>query len=173
MNFKRNGYYNKFTLFTVPLPDRPSVFMCARGDETDTRRAVVIVDAERFLRLWRANPNDLHADVARGTPETWPLDRKFQGAVDGFFSGMENPVPLALASFLMVNVDGEHVPSVTLTNGVTRTIWLLTNRCSAFPIECDIGSAANLHRTAAVAGTEVWTVAQLTERNDVPDDQSF
>jgi hypothetical protein len=60
---------------------------------------VVIVDAKKFLALWRAGPEGLQRDIANGNPETWRHDRRFIDATDGFSYGFKNPVPLAQVGY--------------------------------------------------------------------------
>lgn len=83
-------------VFTVPLPEREPVFMSMHISEYSRDNCgVVIVDAQKFLARWRADPNERHKAEANDTPETWPSDYKYKEAVDGFALGRENPVPLA------------------------------------------------------------------------------
>jgi hypothetical protein len=56
-----------------------------------------------------------------------------------------------------------HFRYVSCINGITRTIWLLSHGCEAFPVECRMPEARNLHRAAAVAGTRVFTVRDVQQ----------
>ncbi|WP_446751597.1 plasmid fertility inhibition factor family protein [Variovorax sp. S12S4] len=111
---------------------------------------VVLVDSQRFLLHWRADRAGLHAHEANGDPTTWIHDYKFGLAAKGFALGVENPVPLATVGCrfntnehfladLLSRIDPRRQPAspvVTFTNGITRTLWLLTNGASSFPVEC-------------------------------------
>ena len=139
------------------------------------KRGVVIVDAEKFLKLWGADPYGVHHEVSHGSPQTWPNDRKYSDAEKGFSFGLANPVPLAVVSgatavktsisykflFFGRNVRRVNIPYVTFTNGITRTIWLLTQGCKAFPVECRMPEARELYRIAAAPGTNFFTVEEL------------
>ncbi|WP_215730294.1 plasmid fertility inhibition factor family protein [Alkalispirochaeta alkalica] len=141
------------------------------------KSGVVIVDAEKFLGLWRNEPYSIHSAEANGNPQTWPNDRKYGAAAEGFSFGHDNPVPLAYVShdiatrtivsykFLWFgkSVRYEKFHHVGFTNGVTRTIWLLTQGCMAFPIECEMPGARELHRVAAAPNTHFYTVDELAE----------
>jgi hypothetical protein len=82
-------------IFSVPLADREPVFMCVRETPYENEnRGVVIVDAGKFLKLWRADPYMHHQEIAKGNPQTWRQDRKFTAAAEGFSEGFANPVPL-------------------------------------------------------------------------------
>lgn len=170
-------YVGSRACFTVQTEEKP-VYMCIeRTNYRNDDRAVVVVDAEKFLALWRANPKDLHADVSSGGPEEWRKDYKFNRAERGFSHGFANPVPLADASCWMLELKRpnplglrtmmnlppiEEVPCVGLTNGVTRTIWLLANGCKAFPIMCRMsGGAQLLYERAGFPGTALLTVEEL------------
>jgi len=166
-------------IFSVPLADREPVFM--RVDETpyeNENRAVVIVDARKFLKLWRASPEGApQRDIARGNPDTWRQDYRFPSAVEGFSEGFANPVPLAQAGFSEFDhttvsykffrfgrkAHTRHMRYVSFINGITRTIWLLSHGCEAFPVECGMSSAHQLHRAASVAGTRLFTVRDVQQ----------
>ena len=138
---------------------------------------IVIVDAQKFLSLWRADPYSPHQVEANGTPETWPNDYKYSHAVEGFSHGRENPVPLADVSYgaaIRTSVSykflrfgrserQEQVEYVAFTNGITRTIWLLTHGCAAFPVKCGMSSARELFLAAAAEGTSFHSLAELAE----------
>lgn len=170
---RRTGYYPRL-VFTVPLPDRDPVFMSMDiSEDGQDQHAAVIVDAQKFLALWRADPYGSHKHQANGTPETWPSDYKYMEADDGFAPGRENPVPLAevnlnhhldtIVSYKFwrfgKTVRKQRLDCVTFTNGVTRTIWLLSHHCSAFPVECDLRSAPELFKLAGAAGTSFPIIA--------------
>jgi hypothetical protein len=174
---KRYGT-TRMAIFSVSLPGRREVFM--RVDETpyeNEHRGVVIVEARKFLKLWRADPYKTHREIARGNPHTWRQDRKFTSAAEGFSYGIKNPVPLpevAYAEGKQTSVtykflrfgrqeQTRHVRYVSFINGITRTIWLLSHGCTAFPVECRMPEAIKLHRAASVAGTKVFTVRDVQE----------
>lgn len=165
-------------VFTVPLPRRDPVFMSmALNDYSRDYFGIVIVDSIKFLQLWRSEPNSIHRDIANGSPATWPGDRKYDLAVKGFSHGRTNPVPLADVSYgvamrtsttrnflgLRKEVLRENVPYIGFSNGITRTIWLLTQGCPAFPIQCSLDGARELHRIAAAPGTSFHTAGELAD----------
>jgi hypothetical protein len=165
-------------IFSVSLADRKPVFMCVvETPYENEHRGVVIVDARKFLRLWRAQPDGLHREIAQGNPDTWRQDRKFTAAAEGFSEGFANPVPLPKVEYTegkQTSVSYKflwfgrheqtrHVRCVSFINGITRTIWLLSHGCQAFPVECPMSSALKLHRTASVAGTRVFTVRDVQQ----------
>jgi hypothetical protein len=163
-------------VFEVPLPDRQSVFMRFHiARHMNDSSAVVIVDTDKFLALWRKEPHSIHREQAHGNPSTWPNDRKYALAAQGFSYGSGNPVPLAHVSFdtgivtktsytflkFGKKVVNTTVPFVMFSNGVTRTIWLLTNGCLAFPIECELPRATELFRRAGAPGSRLLTMNDL------------
>lgn len=165
-------------IFTVPMPEREPVFMSMNISKYGRENfGIVIVDAQKFLRLWRADPYGFHRAEANGTPETWPNDYKYSRAVDGFSHGRGNPVPLADVScetatrtlvkyrFLRFGRSErqEQIQYVAFTNGITRTIWLLTHGCVAFPVKCGMSSARELFLAAAAEGTSFHSLAELAE----------
>lgn len=165
-------------VFTVPLPGIKPVFMSMNVTEYGRDNfGIVIVDSQKFLRLWRSDPRSARRWEADGTPETWPNDDKYSQAIDGFSHGRENPVPLADVSYetairtlvthkflwLGKNEHQEQTQYVAFTNGITRTIWLLTHGCAAFPVKCGMSSAPELFRAAGAKGTSFQTVGELAE----------
>ncbi|CAN7551558.1 plasmid fertility inhibition factor family protein [Duganella sp. LjRoot269] len=172
-------HYSHGAVFKIPTAHRDQVFMCAtRTNYRNDMRAVVIVDSERFLNLWR-QPNSSHLDIAVGDPSTWPSDYKFSDAEDGFQRGELNPVPLATVDcrrtietypvferWLLffkryVGTREQEELSLHFTNGITRTIWLLTAGAKSFPVECSIQSAPLLHQLAGTIGSQFLTIEQL------------
>jgi hypothetical protein len=150
-------------VYEVKLPRGGSVFMSVeRTNYMNDQRTVVIVDAERFLEVWRTSAKIYPyttEQIALQSPAEWKTDYKYNHAVDGFSRGESNPVPLAK---LWVTPDqGAGKPQqIGFTNGITRTIWLLANGAKSFPIECNTESAAMLHALAG-SGKEPITVTEL------------
>jgi len=165
-------------VFQIPT-SRGEVFMYEElSSYMNSERAVVEVDAEKFLNLWR-QPFSSHPEVANGTPQTWPNDSKFHWPDEHFMEGLKNPVPLAQVSCRMVarqnplsqrkfglfksleSIETIQSPSVHFTDGVTRTIWLLTFGAERFPVECPVEDAPLLQKLAGVSGGSFTPVDQL------------
>lgn len=139
--------------------------------------AVVEVDPAWFLQLW-CRPGSSHPDVAYQSPATWPLDRKFPWPDRHFGQGCANPVPLATVSCklrrletpvwhrwllwkVLARVDVTEHPVLTFTDGVTRTIWLLTHGVTAMLVKCAMADAARLQALAGVDGGQPVAVGTL------------
>lgn len=165
-------------VFTIPLPNRPPVFMSTEVTRSkENESGIVIVDARKFLELWRNDTYIAHKPIANGTPQTWLNDRKYGHAAQGFSSGYDNPVPLACISHGMAtrtiisykflwfgkNAYHEQYHYVTIANGITRTIWLLTKGCTAFPVKCQMPGARELYKMAAAPSTHFYTESELAE----------
>lgn len=174
-------YGKDYCVFRVPTDHRGDVYMSAAAPScSDDNRAVVWVDAERFLALWRSEPSGRLADVSGGSPETWPSDYKFADAEKGFLHGAGNPVPLADVSCMddvrqtpilgprrflfarkVLGAEIHHTPYVNFTNGVTRTIWLLTAGASCFPVSLYGKGAQLLHQHAGMRGSHPVSIQDL------------
>lgn len=172
----------KTATFPVIAGGRTVFMSVSRSNYLNERRAVVHVNAEKFLELWSANPYNTSEvrRLASGNPSIWRSDRKFAHAEDGFSHGYDNPVPLAEVGCwaqkhtdrprrIFLGLFGSHSNSeervihcVGFTNGITRTIWLLANGCQEFPIECEIEGAKLLHKLVGVPNSPVQTVESLT-----------
>lgn len=164
-------------IFHIPLPNRSPVFMSLPPcDVEDSSRSVVVVRARTFLTAWQANPNNIHAGIANGNPTMWIKDRKFQEAAKGFEPGIENPVPLAEVEcsmhenlrgpswFRFLSYARDKQASVSFTNGVTRTIWLLVNGAESFPVECRSHSASLLAQHCGTDGARAESAYLLTHK---------
>lgn len=175
----REIYFVDCAVFRIPTARKGDVFMRAeRTNYNAERKAVVEVDAERFLDLWR-QPLSSHRDIATGNASTWPSDYKYRWAEDGFAGGEENPVPLAEVSCgrstsdlierrrhlffftKQVVIARKGLPWLGFTNGITRTIWLLANGAKVFPVECALDEADELQKLAGVPGGRPVVLSEL------------
>ena len=123
-----------YAIFRIPTNGN-DVFMCvSRSWAKNDERFVVEVDSQRFLSFWRNTSDHSHRKIARGNIAAWVQDEKFNDAKAGFSKGEIDPVPLADVSVFLF---GDKTVSINITNGVTRTIYLLSIKASKFPVECD------------------------------------
>lgn len=147
-------------VWRVSIPNHAPRFMSVRSGAVNHEFFVVHLDAERFYHAWlKASPR---ISRRRGSDcicrSQMSADYKYKWAVDGFSHGVNNPVPLAEAG---AHVDTGGQLCLGFTNGVTRTFWLLANRCPAFPVEVyGEESAQLLHQTAGL-GPGPTTLAEL------------
>ncbi|MFZ6006871.1 MAG: plasmid fertility inhibition factor family protein [Nitrospirota bacterium] len=175
----KDDWDRKLIIFEVPLPNQAPVFMSVEiTPYNNEERGVVIVDADKFLELWRNEPHSAHHKISHGNPQTWPNDNKYPYAAKGFSFGYNNPVPLARVScrigmrsiitykflFFGRTERKEQFHYVAFTDGITRTIWLLTQGCKAFPVECYMPEAKELYRVAAAHRTNFYTVDELYQK---------
>lgn len=172
-----NDVYRGPTAIYTVSTSRGDIYMSvSRTNYRNDRNSVVIVDAAKFLELWRADTSGLHRDIAMQSVDEWPDDRKFKDAEEGFSHGRANPVPLADIScytkrfqsqerrfwgLLPASREVKAVTIVAFTNGITRTIWLLSHECPAFPVRCDSVEAETLFAAAGIPGSRCITVDEL------------
>ena len=124
-----------------------------KSPSENENRAIVVVDAEKFLELWKKEPNSIHYEISHGNPETWRKDKKYPYAESDFSQGENSPVLLAEVSF------SSSTPAhIGFTDGITKTIWLLSNGCREFPVECMLSYACGLYKAAGAEGTCLNTV---------------
>jgi hypothetical protein len=141
-------------------------------------RVVVVANARRLIHAWRCGNGSPLRGFRRALryrayrlglldmpdsldwlpylePSDWVNDRKYQHAVDGFAEGQGNPVPLSV-------IQASSSPSgISFINGITRTMWLIANGFTVFPVECDLRSANVVQRLIAAGGTFCITVEDL------------
>jgi len=171
--------------FEVKLEGGRTVHMQAQLPHEESHYVVVMVDADRFVELWR-QPLSSHREVALNTPETWPTDYKYAYAVDGFSHGAENPVPLAKVSCWRSPCDVvEHRtrfrffkrkailgragdPCLSFINGITRTIYLLSNGAKSFPVLCERPAADLLVELAGLDRVAPIVLSTLKTAKEAP-----
>lgn len=164
--------------FEIQLGNGQAVHMQAQLPHEEDYYVVVMVDAARFVELWR-QPLSSHREIALNTPETWPGDYKYSYAVDGFSHGAENPVPLAQVSCwrsatdiveyepryyffkrkVLVGRAGD--PCLSFVNGITRTIYLLSNGAKSFPVLCERRAADLLIELAGCEDSQPIVLSTL------------
>lgn len=162
----KNSSGTKSIVFSVPLSSKALVYMSLIiGACNEDKYGVVIVDAGKFLQLWRNAPHNLHYELAYGDTSTWPNDYKYMKAQEGFSRGPNDPVPLAdvLYGADLALTSIEQCRYVNFTNGVTRTIWLLTQGCRVFPIKCETPGAEELYGIAAAPEYSLLSVCDLAK----------
>ena len=135
----------------------PAVFMRAEGSPAEVDAFVVHVSGDAFyLAMLRA------VRVLRTSAHGWSCmaradmhrDYKFHHAVDGFARTHESPVPLA-EPVIEKDRHGKVIVS-NFQNGITRTYWLLTNGCPAFPVVVRGEAQAELLATQAGVGLQAF-----------------
>lgn len=146
------------TTFYITLEDNQKTFMSMRIKEYSDN-CVVFVDTKKFIELWRKE--NQHTELSYGDKSDWEADYKYDSAVKGFSYGISNPVPLAYAHCYN-NESGE--VCAEFTNGITRTIWLLSKGAKAFPLETDSDSAPLFEKYAGI-GIEAFPVNKLPSEN--------
>jgi hypothetical protein len=176
-----NDYLGRKGIFEIKLDNDKAAYMSVeKTNYNNDDRCIVVVDAAKFLDLWRAEPYSIHADISMGNPESWKNDRKFHYAEEGFSPGITNPVPLAnvvcrehcdampiyekkyLLFKKLLYIEEVVINSVSFINGITRTIWLLCNGAKNFPIECNLSDGAQtLAKHAGYNNDSIRTVEQL------------
>lgn len=184
VTFSKNNYWGfEYLVFDIPLPHNPSVRMSMKKTEYEKDNyCAVIVDSKTFLELWRNTPYKGHADIANGNPKTWINDSKYSEAVRCFSLSLKNPVPLADIShgisersivsqkFLSFGKSIRHeiFHYVNFTDGITRTIWLLTQGCTAFPVKCEASKAEVLFDACGAAGYTLRELVDLVTNTPEP-----
>ncbi len=161
---------NNAIIFIVQLINNCPVYMSADRSLQNSKRTIVMVESNKLLELWRNDPLTRHAEIAYGNPESWCKDYKYHNAEQGFLAGKDNPVPLAEISYQelseayhkkrvtsrLFQQNPKKISCISFTNGITRTIWLLSNGASHFPVELyDFSEAEKL---ANIMQTEIYKI---------------
>lgn len=149
---RRWGFYMKVVdgknIFEIDLDNNDKAYMVAQENE---KESVVIVDSDRFLELWKKD--DAFRYLSYGSKESWEKDKKYSYTDSCFFDKLSNPVPLADVSVVRLT---DRVPVyvkyfffffkqlvgykeigkdvLRISDGMTRTIWLLSKGAKCFPV---------------------------------------
>ena len=171
-------HHFRAAVFEIDTDIGPVYMHQERQNYNSESTAVVEVDAQKFLNLWRL-PDSYLQEIALGNPSTWVQDRKFNDAMDGFSKGLSNPVPLAECKCFLVEkkteiwerkmlvfkkvvaINIDHHPALSFINGVTRTIWLLSHGAKSFPVNCSIHYAPLLQELAGLEGSHYMSIDSL------------
>lgn len=112
-----------------------------RRHHHDTKGHIIFAHAERFYGFWLLCSATGHPRGDACVPrKMMPKDYKYQRAVEGFGKSLESPVPLAEISAMMKKSNLR----IMFSDGVTRTFWMLHNRCPSFPVVVQDREAAKL-----------------------------
>lgn len=134
----------------------------------------LFVDSQKFLTLWQRQPRHPHKELAFGNKNVWRKDYKYHFAEEGFALGIENPVPLGFVHCSIDTPDQDEssgilnrleskvkplraIPHCAFTDGITRTIWLLANGATCFPVRT---SESNFELLKSHAGVDVPCLTQ-------------
>lgn len=120
--------------FGVPVREG-AVFMKLRRELAWPRAKfedawVVVVDALKFQSCWIATGE--FSDVSNVPPADWIYDGKYPRAAEKFALGRQDPVPIIT---VYPRFEGAQF-KISMDDGVTRTMWLLTNGATDFPVLC-------------------------------------
>jgi hypothetical protein len=171
-------------IFEILLSNRNSVFMSLSKYSCNKNSCVVVVDSEKFLKLWQKEPYGCETFLSNGNIQIWQKDNKHHLSEKGFSFGIKNPVPLSDISFYEY-VDKkavykskwffvkEYIGSfenrfnyLVVGNGITRTIWLLSKSAKYFPVKCESYNSAKKLSSVAGYGENNFSVAyDLFNRN--------
>ncbi|KML54764.1 Osa protein [Burkholderia cepacia] len=137
----------KRATWRVAVPGQADCYLAATPGETE--RYAVHLDADTFYGLWLGTspafpkPNSQDCVPRR----IMPLDSKYASAAAAFRAGRLEPVELPPVGYWL---DGRGY-EVAMSNGMTRTYWLLANRARSFPVSvADATWAAMLNNMAGV-----------------------
>jgi hypothetical protein len=169
--------------FRIPTADAREVFMRVdRSNFMMDERAVVEVDASRFLALWRNSPNRFDRELSFGTPATWSRHYLYSEAEQSFAFGRACPVRLPRVvcgirrdpapvrrerpkwwpfSRVAGAAESRESQYVAFDDGADTTLWLLNHGAKRFPVECSISEAPLLQEHAGPPGSSVKSVAEL------------
>ncbi|MBQ9620130.1 MAG: hypothetical protein IJR44_06525 [Neisseriaceae bacterium] len=129
-----HNYMNSYIRFAIPLEDGRVVYMCERFERgsAEIDAHIVLLDTQKFINIWRHMPDtDQYQGIQKGNKSIWlsPKTNRYIAMTNSHFAdGKNNPVPLAWLNCSNL-ADGFY-----WTNGMTRTMWLLSYNAKFIPI---------------------------------------
>jgi len=157
--YEKNG---KRAIFELLIEKNKIIYMSANCTNfMNDKRYIVVVESNKFLTLWQNEENPIDKKLNYGNKSTWRMDKKYDEAEYGFSFGKVNPVPLANIVCAINNKN--NLPYIAINDGITRTIWLLTNEVKYFPVECHSFDIAQLLAKHAGFIKEIHTVKELLD----------
>lgn len=156
---------------------RGPVFMCVDNVGRDAEgRHIAVVDCARMSQLWRQDIGYRDGfDWER--PATWSRDKNYASADRELPNGESDPIAVARASAREVQVAGASQAwrrllglapptrpelEISLRDGITGALWLISNGARSLPVECETRAEAELlHRWLGAAGATVQSIAAL------------
>nr|WP_175802445.1 Osa protein [Burkholderia anthina] len=150
----------KRATWRVPVPGQADCYLAATPGETE--RYVVHIDADRFYALWLGtSPAFPRLDSQDCVPRRiMPLDRKFSTAAAAFRGGRLEPVTLPPVGYWLEGSGYE----VAMSDGMTRTYWLLANRVRSFPVSVNEATWAMMLNNMAGVGVSPIAFSALFSR---------
>ena len=128
--------------FAIPLQDGRIVYMYEDFDSTDLNGFIILLDTQLFIKVWQNLPDTFQTkDFQHSNKSEWvSIENNPNITITNrcFSHGKDNPVPLAWVSCENFS-DGFY-----WTNGITRTIWLLSNNAKYIPVFTRTKKTANL-----------------------------
>lgn len=118
----------------IELANGNVCYMSNHFTAVDNEFYLVHVDALRFYQYWLSSSIvelDKHRSINCPVKRLMHKDYKYHWAVAGFSKGRSNPVPVAQ----VYAENNKGAPYLGFVNGVTRSLWLLANEATSFPVE--------------------------------------
>lgn len=167
-----SGFYlwqDDYAVFYIDTPEGGRQYMSASWSEyKNENNSIVFVDSKKFLNLWKNDPQKQEHHLASGGKKEWMADYKYHYAEKGFSHGLKNPVPLAYPHC----ESNKHGVYACFTDGITRTIWLLSQGATSFPIEAS-NDAAQLFNKYAGVGKKVMPAYKYQHQQGLIQTKSF
>ncbi|SOZ12788.1 plasmid fertility inhibition factor family protein [Cupriavidus taiwanensis] len=157
------------------------VFRVERDSSRDDARAVVIVEASRFLAIWQREPGFQYGSLLQDASQAWRADPRFEEAAAQCRGSAQLPIPIPRVQCLRhmgerirdtrrllrrpQDANGAHTYwFAVVDSGAYHLIWMLEQGVIALPVECDVSQAFKLQQAAGLPGTDPATVPELMRR---------
>lgn len=152
--------------FEIPLMDGRTVYMCESSLVNAESHEIVWIPAELFKKIWKDEP--YCKESPEQWVDIEHHKKKYANTDEHFRKGLSSPVPLADVSVYLYPVNvaakfinrrprpirffydlkiamhrkfniGRQYCILCFNDGMTRTMWLLNNGATSFPLACSAG----------------------------------
>lgn len=137
-------------VFEIPLLDGRIVYMQGKESEFES---IVFVSASKFFSIWH-NSQKLDQVVTA---------QKYPEAESAFLESKKYPVPIVSAGIF--DYDQKGYMQVKLTDGITRTSWLIDNKAQSFPLACSRSQVGIFERELSTNSPHVASQSHLLAGN--------
>ncbi|MBR8135915.1 plasmid fertility inhibition factor family protein [Burkholderia cenocepacia] len=150
----------KCATWRVPVPNQADCYL--KAEPGGPERFVVHIDAETFYRRWlETSPTFPKQNSQDCVPRrAMSLDSKFAVAATAFRGGRDAPVTLPSVGYWAAASGYE----VAMSDGMTRTFWLLAHRVRSFPVSVADASWATILNGMAGIGVAPIAFSELFAR---------
>ncbi|MDO4248600.1 MAG: hypothetical protein Q4C79_06525 [Neisseria sp.] len=116
-------------IFAIPIRNRTVYMQLPFYKDLFSDGYVLLIDPYRFLSEWRKSEDDSYfSGYHQGNEQIWRADKKFSYLEAGFSKGEK------ISHIIINGLFYDAHTGIGFNDGLTRTIWLLSNEAEYIPV---------------------------------------